>query len=326
MNKFNPRTLLVDGEFYLHRVLHIPEIADLKTSLGEQTGGVYGVLHTLYLSLLKFPAVQKCIVVFDTGHSIRRMELFPEYKANRKPKPGEEEAYALSKIAFQKQKDLLLESLPLFGTRLAVLPCKEGDDILGWYAKECREDLVIATEDKDMLQLINDHVAVFQPIKDNFVSNLNFRTVTGIIKPLFLLRKAIVGDASDNIPGVPTVGATTADRLLKVAEDLTAQRKIRTLQDALVQSVGIQRDVDTRNRKRYDRILESMDVISRNLKLMDIRLEPFSGEEDSELRRVLDSSSGIFQEMKALHFLERMEFKQLTAGWAEFSRPFRSLK
>jgi 5'-3' exonuclease len=318
--------MVVDGDYFLHRVMHVPDIANMHDGNGRRTGGVYGMLQTLHEALKKFPGVRKCIVVFDTGHSARRLELFPEYKANRKiVKEGKEEEEANRKEVFQLQKDLCMGALPFFGCRLSVLPCKEGDDLLGWYARTLKEDLVIATEDKDLLQLVNRHVSVWQPIKGNFVSIHNFSEIAGVCKPLFLVRKAIIGDPSDNIEGVKGAGKVTVDRLMKVATDYLVQKRANTGSELLRLACETQMGIDTRNRNRYRKIMENGDRIVRNMRLMDVRIEEFTPEEEQKLHETLSSGAGCFKEMEALTFLAEMEFKQFKAVWDQFSRPFRLL-
>jgi len=326
MNNLSPRTLIVDGDYFLHRVMHVPDLANMHNSKGDRTGGVFGMLQTLYETLKRFPGVRKCIVAFDTGHSARRLALFPEYKANRKVvKEGREAEEAERKQIFKYQKDVCMSALPYFGCRLAALPCKEGDDILGWYARTLKEDLVIATEDKDLLQLVSRNVGVWQPIKGNFVSIENFREIAGCVKPLFLVRKAILGDPSDNIDGVKGAGKTTVDRLMATATDFLVQRRANTGRELLALACASQASTDTRNRKRYAEIAESNDAIVRNMRLMDVRIEDFTAEEEQKLHATLDSGAGIFQEMNAMGFLDEMEFRQLKTVWDQFSRPFRLL-
>lgn len=323
MNNLQPRTACVDGDFFLSRVLHIPDFVNMISDRGEPSGGAYGMLQTLLTTLKRFPGIKKCIVCWDTGRSARRMTLLPEYKANRK-REGDEE-YAKYKLFYEQQKTLCQAMLPAFGTRVAMIPCAEGDDILGWFARNLEEDLVICTEDKDLLQLVNKHTAVFQPIKEQFVSLGNFSQVAGCVKPLFLVRKAIMGDVSDNIDGVKSMGATCTKRLMEVATDYLAQRRANTGRDLLRLAVESLVQTDTRNRKRYLRVLENQDLVSRNMKLMDVKLEVFSEAEELTLRHSLDSGAGQFDEREALGFLERMSFKKFIDTWGSFSRPFRRL-
>jgi len=326
MNNLAPTVLVVDGEFFLHRAMHIPELSELRTSTGILTGGVYGVISAIHTTLLRFPGVRRCVVVFDTGRSVRRLSLFPDYKGNRDPKPGQMEERELFRKIFTHQKELILPQVQNFGMRLATLPVKEGDDIIGWFAKNSGGDIVIASEDKDLYQLVGQHVAVFRPIRDEFVCLENFRQVTGVARPLFLVRKAIMGDKSDNIPGVPSVAEVTAGRLMEAAEHLLAQRQIGRLQDLIVESCKIQMGADSRNRNRYASVLQGLETVSRNLDLMDLRREPFTPGEELSLRMVLDSSVGCFNEMEALKFLHVCEFRSFTETWADFSKPFRVLR
>lgn len=312
--------------FFFHRSLHIPEIAEMRTSTGIMTGGVYGVISAIHTTLLRFPAIRRCITVFDTGRSARRLALFPDYKGNRSPKPGQEEEREMFRRILTHQKNLLLPHVGDFGMRLATLPVKEGDDIIGWFAKNAGGDIVIASEDKDLYQLVGKNVAVFRPIRDEFVCLENFRQAVGVARPLFLVRKAICGDKSDNIPGVPGVAETTAGRLMEAAEHLLAQRQVGRLQELITESCKIQIEADSRNRNRYSSVLQHLDLISRNLDIMDLRREPFTPGEELSLRMVLDSSLGCFNETEALKFLHLMEFRSFTETWADFSQPFRVLR
>lgn len=326
MNVLAPTVVAVDGEFFLHRVLHIPEFVEMATPAGVRTGGIYGVVTTIQNTLNKFPGVRRCLVVFDSGHSMRRQTLFPEYKMNRAPSPDKEEEHRKFRELLTHQKMELIRNLPYFGVRLATLPCKEGDDILAWLSKNAGGQLVIASEDKDMFQLISSNVAVYRPIRQEFVCLDNFRQMVGVHKALFLVRKAMLGDPSDNIPGVPKAGEVTVDRLTSAMEHLLAQRVSGKLSDVLVEACKIQEGVDTRGRSRYQSVAANLDLISRNLELMDLRREPFTPEEDSVLRASLDTLNGCFDEEGARRFLQEFEFKSLHNSWEEFSRPFKVLR
>lgn len=326
VNSTSPTILLVDGEFFLHRVMHIPEIAEMRSSDGKLTGGIYGMISSISTTLLKFPGIRRCIVVFDSGRSQRRMTIWPDYKGNRKPKAGEEEEHEQFKTAFLSQKDVLIPALPHFGIRLAILPHKEGDDILGWYAKKQTGDIVIATEDKDSFQLVGPNVAVYRPIKNEFVCLENFRHVTGVVKQLFLLKKALMGDTSDNIPGVPKAGEVTVNRLMEASEHILASKGAFRLRELLVESCKVQMGADSRGKSRYSSVLENLSIVERNLDLMDLRREPFTPEEEALLQAVLASSAGCFDEMSSLKFLHACEFGSFTSNWADFSLPFRVLR
>lgn len=302
--------------------MHIPEFQNMVSDNGEPSGGSYGMLQTILTSLNRFPGITKCVIVWDTGRSARRMALCPTYKANRK---SDDPEYVKYKGLFEQQKMLCQAVLPAFGTRNAMIPCAEGDDILGWFARKLEEDLVVITEDKDLLQLVNKRTAVFQPIKEKFVSLGNFREVADCAKPLFLVRKAIVGDASDNIEGVKGMGPTCTKRLMDVACDYLAQRKANTGRDLLRLAVQTLVETDKRNRNRYTKVLENTDLVSRNMKLMDVRLEDFTEAEEATLMRSLDSGAGCFDEREALGFLQRMSFKTFIDDWTRFSAPFRRL-
>jgi 5'-3' exonuclease len=326
VNALSPTVVAVDGEFYLHRILHVPEIANMKTASGMCTGGLYGVLTTIHTTLCRFPGVRRCIVVFDSGHSARRLSILPEYKRNREPTPDKLAEYTEYRARLVDQKERLIRILPSMGVRLAILPCKEGDDILGWMSKNVPGLLVLASEDKDMLQLVSDNVAVYRPIKNEFVTVENFQAATGVPRSLFLLRKAIGGDQSDNIAGVPKAGEVTINRLMETVAHIVAQRKAEKLSQAVVDACDIQMGVDTRGKARYQSIKDNLSIVSRNLDLMDLRREPFTPSEEDALRLVLDSGSALFEEAHIRKTFQELEFQSLLAIWEDFSRPFRGLR
>jgi DNA polymerase-1 len=288
------------------------------------------MLQTIQTCLRKFPGTRRCIMVWDTGHSARRLSIFPEYKGTRGPDPRWDESkileYQERKRRHQIFKELLWMGLPLFGLRNAILPCHEGDDIIGWFTRRLEEDMVVATEDKDMLQLVQKNVAVYQPIKDKFVTLEGFKHHAGVCKSLFLLEKAILGDKSDNIPGVPSVGKTTVKRFMETAEQLVTSGEAKVLREVIAKTCAIQAEADKRNAKRYGRLATSLDVVSRNLDLMDIRREVFTEQEEKTLHDTLDQSSGCFYEEQALKWLQHWEMNEMLDSWAEWSAPYRRLR
>lgn len=325
----SPALAIVDGEFFLHRVMHIPEYWEMKTTEGEPSGAVYGILSTIRTSLLKFPGVRRCIVTWDTGHSERRLSIYPKYKGHRGPKKDatEEELleYTERKRRHQLAKDTFLTGLPLFALRNAFLPCKEGDDIIAWFVSRAKEDVVVITEDRDLLQLVKPNVAVYLPIKDKFIHFQNFEEETGSMKSLFLLGKAIIGDKSDNIDKVPQIGKTRVSRLMEAAGELVRSGEAKTLSSALLKGCEVMQTRDTRGKKAYQTLARSTDIVSRNLDLMDLRREPFTSSEEDSLRRVLLPESGCFHESKAVSWLNVWEMKEFIDNWAEWSRPYRQL-
>lgn len=298
----------------------------MKTSSGACTGGIWGVLTTIQTTLSTFPGCRRCLVVFDSGHSQRRLSVFPEYKKNREPPPEKAEEHSRYRSLLETQKIALLRIIPSLGLRLVTLPSKEGDDILGWLSEHAGGSIVIASEDKDMFQLVGPNVAVYRPIRKEFVTTENFRDMAKVPRKLFLLRKAILGDPSDNIDGVPKAGEVTADKLMETVEYLIQERKSTRLSEALTEACQIQAGADSRGKKRYESVLQNLPLVARNLDLMDLRREPFTDVEEAHLRTTLDSGASVFEEQEVLRTFKECEFASLLDTWADFSRPFRVLR
>ncbi|MDB5161135.1 MAG: hypothetical protein JWO96_515 [Candidatus Saccharibacteria bacterium] len=186
---------------------------NLSTKEGIPTGGVYG-FATMALELIKRLRPDYVAVAWDKPKTNirRRLEIYPEYKAGRKPAPPD----------FYTQIPILHDLLDAFGWPLYELDDYEADDIMGTLAVKAEKaglQTLLITSDLDMLQLINHDVKVYA-LKKGF-SNIeefhpeSFEQKYGILATQFLDLKALKGDSSDNIPGVPGIGEKTAIDLLK---------------------------------------------------------------------------------------------------------------
>lgn len=186
---------------------------NLSTKDGTPTGGVYG-FAVMALEVIKRIKPDYVAVAWDKPKTNirKRLALYPEYKAGRKPPPAD----------FYNQIPLLHELLKAFGWPLYELDDYEADDIMGTLAVQAKEkniETMLVTSDLDMLQLINGHVHVYA-LKTG-LSNIelyspkSFDAKYGIGVEQFLDLKALKGDSSDNIPGVPGIGEKTALELLK---------------------------------------------------------------------------------------------------------------
>ncbi len=203
------KLLLIDGNSLLHRAFHaLP--ASLTTSSGQPTNAVYGLAQMLLL-LLAEHAPDAVLVAFDAPGPTFRHEQFADYKANRPPM---DEALA-SQVELAHE---LVEALGLPQTELANY---EADDIIGTMARrgaDADHDVVIVTGDRDMLQLVDDDIKVLATLRGLTNTRLyDAKQVTeeyGINPDQMTDYKALAGDSSDNIPGVPGVGPKTAATLL----------------------------------------------------------------------------------------------------------------
>lgn len=324
-----PEVLLVDGTFFLHRILHLPQFVAMSTMDGRKTGGVFGFVNSLRTTLREFPTINKCYVCWDQGRSIRRNALFPEYKANRNLTAEATEIERREKkeynALFADQQALMERILPVMGCRQLTLPNRESDDLLGWMVYHRPAPKVIVTEDKDLYQFVYEGCTVYRPIQQMKVTAEDFRKIVGIPQPLYLLYKAILGDKSDNIPGL--MGETVADRLFGKVSELWDTAPDRPLPEILSDACKILAEGDRRNRKKYDALLGKFDDIRRNLDLMDIsrELATFTERESQNLEVMVDSGPVSFNEESFLPITQELQFQSVVQDFISWTYRFRSL-
>ena len=198
--------LLVDGSSYLYRAYHVPNLQQLTNSRGEPTGAVYGVTNMLR-SLIKEYQPQLMAVVFDARGKTFRHQLYSDYKANRPSMPEELAAQV-------KPLHALVRAM---GLPLLQVPDVEADDVIGTLAREAARlgmETVISTGDKDMAQLVDDHVTLVNTMSRTTLDSTAVEEKFGVTPSQIVDYLALIGDSSDNIPGVPKVGPKTAAKWL----------------------------------------------------------------------------------------------------------------
>ncbi|HWB39115.1 MAG TPA: DNA polymerase I [Candidatus Saccharimonadales bacterium] len=209
--KSGKKLVVIDGKSVFYRGYYA--MPNLSTQDGTPTGGVFG-FATMALEVLRRLKPDYVAVAWDKPKTNirRRLELYPEYKAGRKPAPED----------FKLQIPVLQELLQAFGWPLYEMDDYEADDIMGALAVQASKkgiETLLVTSDMDMLQLVNDHVHVYA-LKTG-LSNIelyspkSFEAKYGISVDQFLDLKSLKGDSSDNIPGVPGIGEKGAIQLLQ---------------------------------------------------------------------------------------------------------------
>ncbi len=204
------KIVLIDGHSILNRAFY--GVPDLTNSEGTHTGGVYGFLNIM-LKILDEEQPQYLAVAFDVHHPTFRHELYSEYKGTRKGMPEE----------LREQVPILKEVLTAMGVKILELPGFEADDILGTVAKRAESEgleVRLVSGDRDMLQLATEHVCIRIPktkkgvttVENYFAADLMEQM--GVTPKEFIDVKALMGDTSDNIPGVPGIGEKTAYALI----------------------------------------------------------------------------------------------------------------
>lgn len=196
--------LLVDGSSYLYRAFHA--IRDLRSSRGEPTNAVYGVLNMLRRLHKDVPA-EYSACVFDAKGKTFRDELYPEYKASRPPMPDD--------LAVQIAP--LKEAIIAMGWPLLEVDGVEADDVIGTLASQAEQAgmrVVISTGDKDITQLVTPQVTLVNTMSNEILDVEGVEKKFGVPPQRMIDYLTLVGDAVDNVPGVPKVGPKTAVKWL----------------------------------------------------------------------------------------------------------------
>ena len=205
------KLVLIDGNSLINRAFYA--MPPLNTKDGVPTGAVYGFMNMFFKMLSDIDPDYTC-VAFDLKAPTFRHKLFSDYKGTRKPMPED----------LRPQIPLLKEVLSLMGVCCVEKEGFEADDIIGTIAKSTSVKTYIFTGDRDSLQLVDEETEVHftkRGITDVEIYTLdNFKEKTGLIPPQIIELKSLMGDSSDNIPGVPGIGEKTAHNLLENYFDL----------------------------------------------------------------------------------------------------------
>src|SRR5262252_4565229 len=285
---------LVDGSSYIFRAYHaLPPIN--RKSDGLQLNAVFGFCNMLWKLLRDMKPEEKpthLAVVFDLSERTFRTEMYPDYKAHRPDPPDD----------LRPQFPLIRQAVQAFD-----LPCLEqqgfeADDLIATYVREACErgaTATIVSSDKDLMQLVNDCVTMFDTMKDRRIGIAEVIEKFGVPPEKVVEVQALAGDSTDNVPGVPGIGIKTAAQLIGEYGDL----------EELLKRAG-----EIKQPKRREALIENAEKarISRQLVLLDDQVK---------LDVPLDDL--VVQEpdaRKLIAFLKAMEFSSLTRRVAEYSQ------
>ncbi|MFB9261729.1 DNA polymerase I [Bradyrhizobium erythrophlei] len=285
---------LVDGSSYIFRAYHALPPLNRKSD-GLQVNAVLGFCNMLWKLLRDMPAQEKpthLAIVFDKSEITFRNKLYPDYKAHRPPAPDD----------LIPQFSLIREAVRAFD-----LPCLEqagfeADDLIATYARQASErgaTTTIVSSDKDLMQLVNDKITMFDTMKDRRIGVPEVIEKFGVPPEKVVEVQALAGDSTDNVPGVPGIGVKTAAQLIVEYGDL---------EQLLFRATEIKQP------KRREALLENAEKarISRQLVLLDDKVD---------LEVPLDELA--VQEpdaRKLIAFLKAMEFSTLTRRVAEYAQ------
>ncbi len=278
-----PDLVLVDGSSYLFRAFHA--LPPLTNSRGEPTGAVVGVVNMLN-RLLKDYHPRYMAVVFDAPGKTFRDDLYAEYKANRPPAPDELKA----------QIPLLHQVVEAMGLPLLMEEGVEADDVIGTLARRAAAQglqVLISTGDKDMAQLVDDHITLIDTMTGRKLDRAGVEAKFGVPPERIADWLALVGDSSDNIPGVPGVGPKTAAKWLQQYGSLDA---IVANADAIKGKVG-------------EKLRASLDQLPLARELATIRTDlPLAIDLDDLTPRAPDRETlrRLFEQMEARRLLQSL--------------------
>jgi DNA polymerase-1 len=279
--------LLVDGSSYLYRAFHA--MPDLRNKLHEPTGAIQGVLNMLRRLHKDYPSDYSACV-FDAKGKTFRDDIYPEYKANRAAMPDD----------LRAQIEPLHTAIQAMGWPLLAIDGVEADDVIGCLAKWAEREgmkVIISTGDKDISQLVNGHVTVVNTMRDAFRKTDEVLDVAGVenkfgIPPCLIIDYlTLIGDTSDNVPGVEKVGPKTAVKWLK---------EYGSLDNIVAHADKIGGVVGDNLRKALDWLPTGRELITIRCNLHDVAGVPASF--DELLPRMPDKA-------KLAELFERFDFK-----------------
>jgi DNA polymerase-1 len=272
---------LIDGSGYIFRAFHA--LPPLTRSDGTPVNAVLGFTNML-LKLIEDSDAEYIAVIFDAGRRTFRNDIYADYKAHRPEAPPE----------LIPQFALIREATRAFNVQAIEMKGYEADDLLATYATQAAalgHDVTIVSSDKDLMQLVDDRITLFDPMKNRKIGRPEVLEKFGVAPEKVIDIQALAGDSSDNVPGVPGIGLKTAAELINTYGDL----------DTLLAKAG-----EIKQPKRRENLLANADLarISRDLVTLkrDVPIEVPLAEFD---KRAIDGA--------ALEFLVKNEFRSLAS-------------
>ena len=242
------KLVLVDGSSYLFRAYHARGV-NLTSPTGKPTGVIYIVLNMLS-KLVKDEQPDRIAVVFDAKGKTFRNDIYPDYKANRPPMPDD----------LREQIEPLHEIIRARGLPLISIEGVEADDVIGTLSKQATEqgyEVLISTGDKDMAQLVNDQVRLINTMNNHFMDAQGVVEKFQVRADQIIDYLALMGDSSDNIPGVPKVGPKTAAKWIEEYGNLQ----------------GVMKHAEDIQGKVGENLRESLDFLPMSYELAKIKLD-----------------------------------------------------
>ncbi len=292
--KLNDRVLIIDS---LNAFIRSFTIINHINKHGHHIGGLTGYLKSLgYAINLIRPT--RVILVFDgQGGSTNKRYLYPEYKANRGYRrvtnwdlfeSQEQEAESITNQILR-----LIDYLKCLPVDLLSIDKIEADDVIGCLASKLQGEITIVSSDRDYLQLVNDKITVYSPIKKKFYQSKQILEEYGVTPQNFLNQKILLGDSGDNVPGVKGVGIKTVTKLFPELADEEAA----TLEELINKA-------HNGKGKAYTSIAEFAYQLRINEKLMDLKNPNIPEDSLIEIEYVLENPNKVFRPKEFAEFYD----------------------
>ena len=273
---------LIDGSGFIFRAFHA--LPPMTRRDGTPVNAVYGFTQML-MKILEDTDADCLAVIFDAARKTFRNDIYPAYKAQRPEAPEE----------LVPQFELVREAVRAFNVPAIEMSGYEADDIIATYARMAKEvgaDVTIVSSDKDLMQLVNDRVSMFDAMKNQKIGHAQVVEKFGLGPDKVVEVQALAGDSSDNVPGVPGIGVKTAAQLLTEYGDL----------DTLLARAG-----EIKQPKRRQTLLDNAELARISRQLVQLRNDvPVERPLEDFIRRDVDLDA-------LVPFLKQQEFKSILA-------------
>ena len=293
----NSKILIIDGLNAYKRAFSVtPTLNDD----GEHIGGITGFFQTISYAI-KLTQPTRCIIVFDgKGGSLRRRQLFPEYKANRRGlrvrlnRKYDFQDYDDEHKSAMRQLMRIADYLDMLPVTTIMLDEIEADDVIGYLSQHFQEQVVIMSNDRDFIPLVDERVSVWNATRKKMYNPELVHEDYGFTPNNYLLFRLVDGDKSDNIPGVKGIGIKTMQKNIC---ELTGSLDIEVHEffDSLKENEN----------KTAQKLYDHLDILKRNYVLMQLKNVDISGTTKSKIRELINEPISIINKMKfKIQFLE----------------------
>jgi DNA polymerase-1 len=287
--------------------------AELQTSLGFPTYGIFGFVRTLQ-STIKYDRPETVVAIWDGGLSDRRRTVYPGYKSRKDVEP-DDEALDYLKV-FSAQRQFLDPLLTALGIPQIRLKGREADDIIYRITRGPYNEWQIMTEDRDLLQAVAQNVRIWRPIANDrkpgtgLITHENFKESVGFSPGYYQFYRALVGKG-DEVPGVKGIGDVTAVALINQMTEPTLE--------------NLKHQFEQSKLKRVQSALNDWVTVERNLELADLSRESFAQEELVQILELLQSRT-YFNERMVSDYFNQLEFRSILNQFDSWTMPFKHLK